>query len=146
MSSSRTWDALEVAIRRASQSLLGEIKAEKMDGTEVIECEALVPAWTKGKYERGDARTHNGQTWKCVQPHDNAANPDIEPGKSPAQWVPFHTKDPKRAKEFIQPTMAEDSYNQDEVCIWNGKVYRSKVNSNAYSPEAAPQNWELVEV
>ena len=33
------------------------------------------------------------------------------------RWVPYHTTDPKKAKPFIQPTMAEDSYQKGEVCI-----------------------------
>lgn len=62
--------------------------------------------------------------------------------------MPYNTTDPKKAKPFIQPTMAEDSYQKGEVCIWtDGKVYRSIMETaNAYSPEAYPQGWEVVEV
>lgn len=118
------------------------------------ELEDLLPAWTKagpkgdGSHEVGEACTHDGQSWRCCQAHNTNNNPDIEPGKSPAQWVPYHTTDPKKAKPFIQPTMAEDSYQKGEVCIWtDGKVYRSIMETaNAYSPEAYPQGWEVVEV
>ena len=35
-----------------------------------------------------------------------------------------------------------------ECCLWtDGKVYRSIMEgANAYSPEASPQGWEVVEV
>lgn len=102
-----------------------------------------------GRQPRGRRSLHpRRQSWRCCQAHNTNNNPDIEPGKSPAQWVPYHTTDPKKAKPFIQPTMAEDSYQKGEVCIWtDGKVYRSIMETaNAYSPEAYPQGWEVVEV
>ena len=114
-----------------------------------------------GSHEVGEACTHDGQSWRCCQAHNTNNNPDIEPGKSPAQWVPYHTTDPKKAKPFIQPTMAEDSYQKGEVCIWtDGKVYRSIMEpapggprgapppggQRGDSPEAYPQGWEVVEV
>lgn len=64
-------------------------------------------------------------------------------------WViVYHTTDPKKAKPFIQPTMAEDSYQKGEVCLWtDGKVYRSIMETaNAYSPADYPDGWEVVEV
>lgn len=142
------WDALEAAIRSAKLTMAAEIREEKRTSTEVVSCEALFEAWRPGKYERNDVCRHGGQIWRCCQPHDNANNPDIEPGKSPAQWVPFHTTDPARAKPFIQPTNAENSYMTGEVCLWtDGKVYRSTLETaNAYSPADYPQGWEAVAV
>lgn len=147
MSNNRTWGALEAAIRRASQSLQEDIRADKLDGTEVVTCEDLLPAWAGGRFEAGDVRTHNGQVWKCVQAHDTANNPDVEPGATPAIWVPFHTKDPARAKPFIQPTGAHDSYLKDEVMLWtDGQVYKSIMDgANTYSPQDYPQGWQVVQ-
>lgn len=146
------YSGLEAALRSARMTFVSEANAGDRTGTEIIACEDLLPAWTKagpkgdGSHEVGEACTHDGQSWRCCQAHNTNNNPDIEPGKSPAQWVPYHTTDPKKAKPFIQPTMAEDSYQKGEVCIWtDGKVYRSIMETaNAYSPEAYPQGWEEV--
>lgn len=151
---STKYSGLEDALRSARMTFVSEANAGDRTGTEIIACEDLLPAWTKagpkgdGSHEVGEACTHDGQSWRCCQAHNTNNNPDIEPGKSPAQWVPYHTTDPKKAKPFIQPTMAEDSYQKGEVCIWtDGKVYRSIMEgANAYSPEAYPQGWEVVEV
>lgn len=99
-----------------------------------------------GSHEVGEACTHNGQSWRCCQAHNTNNNPDIEPGNSPAQWAPYHTTDPTKAKAFIQPTGAHDAYQKGERCLWtDGKVYRSVMDgANAYSPEAYPQGWEEV--
>lgn len=140
--------AIQAALFSARMTMTDEIKAGKRTGTEVVACEALFEGWKPGKYEVGDVRNHTGQTWRCCQNHDNANNPDIEPGKSPAQWVPFHTTDPANAKPFVQPTMAEDSYQKGEVCLWtDGKVYRSiREGANDRSPAEYPQGWEVVEM
>lgn len=138
--------AMQAAVFAARLTMNDEIKAGKRTGTDVVECEALFEAWEPGKFEKGDVRIHDGQVWRCCQPHDNKNNPDIAPGKSPAQWVPYHTTNPAKAKPFIQPTMAEDSYQKGEVCLWtDGKVYRSILETaNTYSPSAYPQGWEVV--
>lgn len=151
---STKYSGLEAALRSARMTFVSEAEAGDRTGTEIIACEDLLPAWTKegpdgdGSHEVNEACTHSGQSWRCCQAHNTKNNPDIEPGKSPAQWVPYHTTDPKKAKPFIQPTMAEDSYQKGEVCLWtDGKVYRSiKEDANAYSPEAYPQGWEVVEI
>ena len=137
--------ALEAAICSARMSMEGEIRAGSRTGTQVVACEELLAPWTPGKYEIGDARTHAGQAWRCCQAHNNANNPDIEPGHSPDQWAPYHTTDPARAKPFVQPTGAHDAYQQGEVCIWEGRLYRSVMEgANSHSPADYPQGWEEV--
>lgn len=126
---------MQAAVMSARLTMNDEIKAGKRTGTDVVACEALFEEWKPGKYEKDDVRVHDGQVWRCCQPHDNKNNPDIEPGKSPAQWVPYHTTDPQKAKPFIQPTMAEDSYQKGEVCLWtDGKVYRSTMEPQTPIP------------
>ena len=47
--------------------------------------------------------------------------------------------------EFVQPTGAHDTYNTGDLVTFEGAVYRSLVDNNAYSPTAYAPNWELVE-
>lgn len=147
------YSGLEAAIRSARLNALNEIKAGDRTGTDVIACEELLPAWTKegpkgdGSHEVGESCTHAGQAWKCCQAHNTNHNPDIVPGAFPAQWAPYHTKDPKKAKPFIQPTGAHDSYEKGECCVWtDGNTYVSIMETaNAYSPGDYPAGWELYE-
>ena len=140
---------LEAALRSTRVNAINEIVAGERTGTQVIACEELLPAWTKAgpdgdsTHKVGEPCTHDGQSWRCCQEHSTKNNPDIEPGKSPAHWAPYHTTDPAKAKPFIQPTGAHDTNMKGEVCLWtDGTVKRSKVNDNAYSPEDYPDNWE----
>lgn len=143
------YSGLEAALRSTRVNAINEIVAGERTGTQVIACEELLPAWTKagpdgdGIHNVGEPCTHDGQSWRCCQEHSTKNNPDIEPGRSPAHWAPYHTTDPAKAKPFIQPTGAHDTYMKGEVCLWtDGTVKRSKVNDNAYSPEDYPDNWE----
>lgn len=145
------YSGLEAALRSTRMNAINEITAGERTGTDVIACEELLPAWTKegpegdGSHKEGEPCTHAGQAWRCCQAHNCNNNPDIEPGKSPAQWAPYHTKDPKKAKPFIQPTGAHDTYQTGECCVWtDGSVKRSTADNNAYSPADYPQWWEDV--
>lgn len=149
---STKYSGLEAALRSARMTFTKEAATGDLTGTEIVACEDLLPAWTKagpkgdGSHELNEACTHEGQSWRCCQAHNTNNNPDIEPGKSPAQWAPYHTTDPTKAKAFIQPTGAHDAYMKGECCLWtDGKVYRSTMETaNAYSPAAYPQGWEEV--
>lgn len=151
---SEKYSGLEAALRSARLSTIAAITAGERTGTQVIACEEILPAWTKagpdgdGTHKVGEPCTHAGQSWRCCQEHSTKNNPDIEPGKSPAHWAPYHTTDPAKAKPFIQPTMAEDSYQKGEVCLWtDGKVYRSiRDGANDRSPADYPAGWKVVDV
>lgn len=145
------YEALTAAVKEARTQFLHAVSAGERNGTEVIDREILLPEWQKdgvsgdGEHPAGECCTHAGQAWKCVQEHNTNNNPDIEPGTSPAHWVPSHTKDPAKAKPFIQPTMAEDSYYPGECCVFEGSTYRSVMEgANSYSPADYPQGWEKV--
>lgn len=110
--------------------------------TEVLSVEPFVEAWTPGKYVKGDVRRHEGQVWECAQPHDNANNPDIEPGKSPAQWFAYHSKSPEYAKPYIPPQGAHDAYQAGEYCIFEDEIWMSKNDANVWTPTSYPTYWE----
>lgn len=50
--------------------------------------------------------------------------------------------EPPTAPEFVPPTGAHDVYNKGDLVTFRGKVYRSRIDNNAYSPAAYPQGWE----
>lgn len=47
--------------------------------------------------------------------------------------------------EFVQPTGVHDSYMIGDKVTFNGKVYVSLVDNNAYSPSDYAQNWKMIE-
>jgi len=64
------------------------------------------------------------------------------PDNAPALWEDISYRDGFRIiPEVITATLA---FSEDECGWWGDKLYRSKVNGNAYHPEVYPDNWEEV--
>jgi len=47
-------------------------------------------------------------------------------------------------KEFIQPTGAYNAYMSGEKVKYNGKIYKSIIDNNVWSPDTYPNGWELI--
>ena len=126
--------------------LLGNaVKAGSLTPTQVMACDALVEPWAPGVFEAGDVRADGGQIWRCAQGHDSTNNPGWSPVNSRALWVPYHTTDPAKARPYIAPTMAEDTYNKGECMIWTDETVRRALRDGiTHGPDVLPDAWELV--
>ena len=64
------------------------------------------------------------------------------PDNAPTLWDDLPYKDGYRIiPEVITVTTA---FDKDELGWWGDVLYRSKVNSNVYTPAVYPDNWEVV--
>lgn len=68
---------------------------------------------------------------------DEVVEPEPKPEPEP--------EEPETYPEFVQPTGAHDAYQIGDRVLYNGKVYESTIANNAYSPDAYPQGWKLIE-
>lgn len=101
----------------------------------------LFPAWVVGKaYAVNDRTQYNGTLYKCVQAHTSQA--DWTPDATPALWVVVSMDE---YPEWVQPTGAQDAYNTGDIVSYKGKLYRSVIDGNVWSPEAYPAGWETYE-
>ena len=111
---------------------------------EALAAVELYPAWEpEGKaYTVGDRVQHNGKLFDCFQAHSSQS--DWAPGGAASLWGEV-TVDPVTGyDDWKQPTGAHDAYNTGDRVVYNGSVYESLINGNAYSPEAYPAGWTLV--
>lgn len=68
--------------------------------------------------------------------------PGNNPDNAPTLWADLAYKDGYRIiPETITVTTA---FSQDECGWWGDTLYRSKVNSNVYTPAVYPDNWEKI--
>ena len=93
------------------------------------------PSGAHDAYAKGITVTHGGKTWESLTP----ANVWI-PGVS--GWREKTTA--PTIADFVQPTGAHDAYAKGARVRFDGKVYESKVDGNAYSPSSYPPNWLLI--
>ena len=101
----------------------------------------LFPTWVVGKaYAVSDRAQYNGILYKCVQAHTSQA--DWTPDATPALWVVVSIDE---YPEWVQPLGATDAYNKGDIVSYNGKLYRSTIDGNVWSPDAYPAGWETYE-
>ena len=131
---------------RAAEDL--QAAAPDMDGAALIDREGDIPDFDPNKHQylnwaAGQAVRDDGQVWKLLQPYDSTIYKD-PPGEMRAQWGLMHTKDPAKAKPFVPAQGTSGMYMLDECCTEGGKVYRSKVDNNVWTPGEYPDFWEEV--
>lgn len=131
------------AIASAVKVLLRPMLAT-MTADEVLSVEPLVDSWEPGDYAIGAVGTREGQVWRCGQAHDSRINSDVIPGQigGRAFWFPYHARDQRYAKLFVQPTCREDTYMNGEWMIYNERRYRCRRDYVDRSPDVLPDAWE----
>lgn len=139
-------EAMYQAGRAEALNLQG--RANSMTGTEIISQELDVPDFVPGKdysaWPVGAPAADDGQVWQLIQPYDSAAHPG-RPGELRALWGLCHTKDPEKAKAWVDPLGTSGLYLLGECYrAEDGRVYRCKAEETNYDAGALPEAWEEV--
>ena len=115
------------------------------DGTVLIDQEDTIPTWRQRDYSQvpvGTPYKWQGQVYKLWQQHDATQQPDWSPDQAVSLWDVCHTTDPAKAKPYQAPQGSRGLYNNGEVCLVDGHVWRSIMDNNAWTPSGYPQGWE----
>ena len=117
------------------------VAALELDNEAALECVELFPAWENGKAYTVETRVqYSGKLYRCVQAHTSQS--DWTPPVTVSLWSEV-TVDPTTGyDEWKQPTGAHDAYNKGDIVSYNGKLYRSLIDGNVYSPDSYPAGWE----
>ena len=115
------------------------------------------PVGATDAYAKGDIVEYNGK--KYISTIDaNVWAPDVygwgvytEGGSTGGEVVDPQPTEPEtpdtptdNIKDFVQPTGAHDAYAKGDKVRFNGKVYESLIDNNAYSPSAYPAGWKEI--
>lgn len=90
----------------------------------------------------GTRAWHDGTLWESMR-DQNVWPPEIgddywvEVNDEPEPGEPEHP-------EWVRPTGAHDAYSIDDTVIYQGGIWRSKVNANTWSPTEHPAGWERI--
>ena len=101
-------------------------------------------------YNANDKFVYNGKVYEVIQAHRSQA--DWLPESTPALYKEYLNIEIKNedgsttevVAEFKQPTGAHDTYKKGDKVLFNGKIYKSLIDNNAYSPTDYAQGWEVV--
>lgn len=115
------------------------------------------PVGATDAYAKGNIVEYNGK--KYISTIDaNVWAPDVygwevytEGGSTGGEVVDPQPTEPEtpdtptdNIKDFVQPTGAHDTYAKGAKVRFNGKVYESVIDNNAYSPSAYPAGWKEI--
>lgn len=123
-------------------------RAVDMTGTAIIDEEQKAPIFINGKdyseWPVGSPVESEEQIWKLIQPYNSKANPG-NPSTLRALWGLCHTKNPTKAKQWVDPLGTSGAYQKEE-CYKDvdGKVYRCKRDHTVHDAKWAPTSWEEV--
>lgn len=164
----RSWNAIEEPKRReaakvaeqAQAELIGElVDAGTITGPDTATVEEVTesrtaPAWANPgtdhakMYRMGAVVEHDGKLWQSITPGLNSWEPGTENGLTWMEvYLPEVEPEPgdepagETVPDFVQPTGAHNSYAKGAKVTFEGQVYESLLDNNAYSPSAYPQGW-----
>lgn len=140
-------DIMQAALemRKALQMFVGTLDVEtQLD--KVLAIPSVFPAYevgraytTKEVFSYGVNSVGDPQLYQVLQDHTSAE-----------QWTPDTATSLYKKigvteggyPEWVQPLGATDAYNKGDIVSYNGKLYRSTVDGNVWSPDAYPTGWE----
>lgn len=101
-------------------------------------------------YEENEKFTYKDKVYEVIQAHTSQTT--WLPEATPALYkeylnVEIQNQDGSKTEvvaEFKQPTGAHDSYNKGDKVLFKGKIYKSKIDANTFSPEQFADGWEEV--
>ena len=130
-------------LRRALQLFAATLYDKEETAVEIA---SLYPVWAADKQYKANDIVQYGtnsvgdpQLYLVLQAH-----------KSQADWLPDATSSLYKKMGisesgypiWTQPLCAVDAYNLGDIVSYNGKLYKSIINANVWSPDAYPAGWE----
>ena len=99
--------------------------------------------WSLGiAYKVGQIRNYNDVLYRVVQDHTSQA--DWLPASTPSLYEPIILTE-EGYPVWSKPSGAHDAYNKGDIVDYNGKLYKSLIDGNVYSPDEYPAGWEVYE-
>ncbi|GAB3042289.1 carbohydrate-binding protein [Sediminivirga luteola] len=124
-----------LAVQREVRAVLQGARDHGAISTPAPGAQWVQPAGAHDAYLAGDEVTHEGRRWVSM------ADANVwEPGVS--GWRPL--AEDGSYGEWVQPARAHDAYRDGDVVLYDGRVYRSLIDGNAWSPDVYPGGWLLI--
>lgn len=93
-------------------------------------------------YKAGQIRKYEDVLYKIIQDHTSQA--DWSPSNTPTLYDAFVITE-SGYEEWKKPTGAHNAYDKGKIVLFKGKLYKSLIDGNTYSPEEYAAAWEVVE-
>jgi len=135
----------EVAdIKKVTRKLVSKSDISADEYKEII---SIYDDWQTGvAYSKGQVVKYKDELWEVIQGHSSQADwtPDSVPALFKSVTAPKTNDGVEIVPDFKQPTGGHDAYKKGDKVKFEGKVYESVIDNNAYSPTDYPQGWKVV--
>ena len=138
-------EALE--IRKAIQFFLATLDVDTNAG-DMLEVASVFPKYEVGKtyktkevFSYGENTVGDAQLYQVLQ--DHTSSEEWTPNTATSLYKKIGVTE-EGYPEWVQPLGASDAYNKGDVVSYNGVLYRSTIDANAWSPDTYPTGWEIV--
>lgn len=124
-------------------------EAANLTGTQIIDREYAVPQFDPDKdyadWPIGSPVVDEDQVWLLLIPHNAQSYPDLRPSDNRACWGLAHTKNPAKAKAWVDAYGTSGMYMTDE-CYKDedGLIWRASQDNLIYDATALPDAWTQV--
>lgn len=132
-------------LRKALQYFLETLDADTQADM-VMEVASVYPKYKVGKLYKakeifgwGENSVGDIQLYMALQEHTSAEQ--WPPDSAPSLYKKIGVT-AEGYPEWVQPLGEADAYNKGDVVDFKGKLKRSKIDGNVWSPEAYPDGWE----
>ena len=121
---------------------VARIAAMSFTDEQALEVKDIYPEYqVDHAYKQGEFFTHEGELYKVNQNHTSAGQ--WEPGSVGTESLYTHlTLNEDGYPIWQKPTGAHDAYNTGDIVEYNGELYKSLIDGNAYSPDEYPAGWK----
>ena len=147
-------ESLDNTVKRAALCLLTgqdvvsikknyESKLAMIDDETALLLTEYYPVWSGDsvEYKKDFRLTYNGTLYKVLQDHTSQVS--WTPETAPSLFAKVLTSDDGTPLPWEQPGSTNPYMKGDKV-LYNGKVYKSLIDNNVWSPEAYPQGWKEI--
>ena len=131
--------------RKAVQLFLGTLDADT-DSEKILAVASVFPKYEVGKaykvkevFAYGENSVGDTQLYQVLQNHTSAEQWTPDTATSLYKKIGI-TKD--GYPEWVQPLGASDAYNTGDIVSYKGKLYKSIIDGNVWSPDAYPTGWK----
>lgn len=139
-----TEDLLQIA-RVCQQEKAFEMFAQTLTDKQAVTVSTLYPTWkVDTAYKAQDIISYEldsdgmPQLYRVISDHTSQA--DWLPDAEDSLYTPI--KFDGGYPVWKRPTGSHDAYNIGDIVSYNGKLYKSLIDGNVYSPEEYPAGWE----
>ena len=131
-------------LRKALQIFLTTLDPET-NVENMMEVASVFPKYQVGKaykvkdvFAYGENAVGDAQLYQVLQDHTSAG--EWTPDTAISLYKPIGVSE-SGYPEWVQPLGASDAYNTGDIVSYNGKLYKSVIDANTWSPETYPNGW-----